>query len=55
MKRAERIQILAALQEAENALLDYVERLEKKGGTMGYGRAVIRQVRAAAETAVKAK
>lgn len=28
--------------EALNALLDYVERLEKQGCTMGYGRAVIR-------------
>jgi hypothetical protein len=35
---------LAAMREAENALLDYVETLEKMGGTMGYGRSVIRQL-----------
>ena len=32
------------LREAQNALLDYVERLEKQGGMMGYGRSVLRQI-----------
>lgn len=42
--RPTRNELLAALAEAENALLDYVERLEQQGCTMGYGRAVIRQI-----------
>jgi len=36
--------LLAACVEAENALVDYVEMLEKRGGLMGYGRATIKQV-----------
>lgn len=43
-ERPTRNELLSALAEAENALLDYVERLEKQGCTMGYGRAVIHQI-----------
>lgn len=39
--------IKSALVSAENALVDYVENLEKRGATMGYGRAVIATVQAA--------
>ena len=38
---------LHALLEADNALTDYVDRLEKQGGMMGYGRSVIAKVRLA--------
>lgn len=38
---------LAALKEAENALADYVQQLEAAGGSMNYGHAVLRQIRAA--------
>lgn len=41
VKRPTRNELLRALAEAENALLDYVERLEKQGGSMNYGRSVI--------------
>lgn len=41
VKRPSRNEMLAALAEAENALLDYVERLERQGGSMNYGRSVI--------------
>jgi hypothetical protein len=37
--------MVLALKEAENALLDYVGTLEDQGGTMGYGRSVLRQLR----------
>lgn len=37
--------IRAALENAENALLDYVEKFEKAGATMGYGRAVLVSVK----------
>lgn len=40
-------ELMQALQEAENALDDYVERLEKLGGQMNYGRKVLMQARAA--------
>lgn len=33
---------LEALEKSNNALLDYVDRLEKQGGSMYYGRSVIR-------------
>lgn len=36
-----------ALAEADNALTDYVDRLEKQGGMMGYGRSVIAKVKMA--------
>ena len=36
-----------ALCHAHNALMDYVDRLERQGGSMHYGRAVIRDVEAA--------
>lgn len=36
-----------ALREAHNALLDYVERLERQGCVMGYGKVVIRLVQGA--------
>jgi hypothetical protein len=32
------------LKEAQNALLDYVERLEKQGGMMNYGRSVLARI-----------
>jgi hypothetical protein len=44
VKRPTRNELLEALAEAENALLDYVDRLEKQGGSMNYGRAVIRKI-----------
>lgn len=34
----------AAMKEAKNALLDYVDKLEKQGGFMFYGKTVIRQL-----------
>lgn len=37
--------IRAALKSAENALLDYVEKFEQAGATMGYGRAVLVSVK----------
>lgn len=39
--------LLHASVEALNALLDYVDRLERGGGVMGYGNAVIAKLRAA--------
>ena len=39
--------LFEALLEAENALADYVDRLEMPSCHMGYGNAVLRQVRAA--------
>lgn len=39
--------IKSALDSADNALTDYVEKFEKSGATMGYGRAVIATVRGA--------
>lgn len=32
------------LEHVDNAMLDYVERLEKQGSTMGYGRNVLNMV-----------
>jgi hypothetical protein len=55
VKQAERIEILNAIREAENALLDYVERLEIQGGMMNYGRLVIRKLQHAAIVTLKAK
>ncbi|MEM7416758.1 MAG: hypothetical protein AAF389_14730 [Gemmatimonadota bacterium] len=43
--------LLEAAKSAENAMLDYVPRLEDQGCTMGYGRAVLRELRAAIATA----
>lgn len=37
--------IRSALESAENALLDYVEKFERAGATMGYGRAVLVSVK----------
>ena len=45
--KAEIARLRAALDEAENALLDYVPRLEAYGNTMGYGRGVLRKIREA--------
>ena len=45
--RAEIARLRAALEEAENALLDYVPRLEAYGSVMGYGRGVLRKIREA--------
>lgn len=42
--RAEKIIIKYALSEAKNALLDYIEALEKQGGSMNYGRSVIMKI-----------
>lgn len=39
--------LYAALVEAENALADYVPQLEAKGSMLGYGRSVLRNIRAA--------
>ena len=39
--------MLSALVEADNALSDYIDQLEKRGGSMNYGHAVLRRVRAA--------
>ncbi len=39
--------MLDALAEAENALLDYVETIEKTGASLNYGRAVLTKIRAA--------
>ena len=33
-----------ALAAAENALLDYVDTLERQGGSMNYGRAVLARI-----------
>ena len=44
---AEVARLRAALDEAENALLDYVPRLEAYGHTLGYGRGVLRKIREA--------
>lgn len=43
-KRPTRAELVRVLIEAENALLDYVERLEKQGCKMGYGRSVIMRI-----------
>ena len=45
--RDEVARLRAALEEAENALLDYVPRLEAYGSVMGYGRGVLRKIREA--------
>lgn len=37
---------MEAIGECENALSDYVDRLEHFGATMGYGRGVLRKIRA---------
>lgn len=42
--------IYSALDHSENALVDYVERLEKQGATMGYGHQVVVIVRSAKVT-----
>ena len=42
--------IYSSLDHSENALVDYVERLEKQGATMGYGHQVIIIVRSAKVT-----
>ncbi len=39
--------IQSALIHSENELLDYVDTSERNGATMGYGRSVIKMVRAA--------
>ncbi|MEN6402565.1 MAG: hypothetical protein ABFD94_11545 [Armatimonadia bacterium] len=44
-----------AMDEALNALLDYVETLEKQGGTMNYGRKVMGQLISALAAARKAR
>lgn len=44
---AEVEELRALLREAQNALLDYVERLEKQGGMMNYGRSVLARIDAA--------
>ena len=36
-----RKQLIEVLQHSENALLDYVDHLERTGSTMGYGRGVL--------------
>lgn len=43
--------MLAALVEAENALTDYIETLERQGAKLNYGRNVLAQVRAAIASA----
>jgi hypothetical protein len=40
-------ELLDAALEAENALRDYVPELERKGGSMNYGRSVIAKLQAA--------
>lgn len=40
-------ELVTVARHAENALADYVPTLEKRGSTMGYGNAVLRQLRAA--------
>lgn len=40
-----RKQLIEVLRHAENALLDYVDRLERGGSTMGYGRGVLAIIR----------
>jgi hypothetical protein len=55
MRRTQRYQLVDALREAENALLDYVERLEQQGCVMGYGRAVIKKVQEALVVALESK
>ena len=36
-----------ALLESKNALLDYIQTLERQGGMMGYGRSVLRKIESA--------
>lgn len=36
--------MLDLLKDVENVLLDYIERLEKPGGSMHYGRGVLARV-----------
>lgn len=43
---AELEQINTIIVECENALSDYVDRLEKQGGIMGYGNKVLSMCRA---------
>jgi hypothetical protein len=40
-------ELLEALEEAENALADYVQTIEKTGASLNYGRAVLLRARAA--------
>jgi hypothetical protein len=50
--------MLYALREAENALADYVPKLEAQGAFMGYGHSVLKVVRSAitvAEARVRAE
>ena len=36
--------IVQALSEAKNALLDYIETIEKTGASLNYGRSVVRLI-----------
>lgn len=44
-------ELLVALQEAENALADYIPTIERTGASLNYGHKVLRDVRAAIQKA----
>ena len=45
--------MVTALSEAENALTDYIDQLEKQGATCGYGRSVVKLIRKAISGAME--
>lgn len=44
-------ELLVALQEAENALADYIPTIERTGASLNYGHKMLRDVRAAIQKA----